>query len=168
MNPTQGKHLRQRLVDGTDDERRLNERLAIGETSLVLAPAGMGPSPEFRQQWVLWQLDSGQLMDIAITLKRKEKSGCRQNVATIWRRKRYGIGGICGGYGLSDDGLWRDHTWGILRDGGLLETTEARVRYFGLVQVGEMADAFADMALGKITIEANEPGSTTGEKTNES
>jgi hypothetical protein len=151
MNPEQEKHLRRRLADGTDDERRLNEKLvAIGGDILVFAPPDMKPNPEFNQQWVLWQLEHGQLMDSPVTLKRKEKSGCHRNVATIWRRKQYGIGGICSGYGLSDDGLWRAHTWGILPDGGLLETTEKREKYFGLVQVGEMADMFADMALGEV------------------
>ena len=49
---------------------------------------------------------------------------------------------IATGYALSDDGLWRQHTWGILRD-GILETTEARIEYFGLLLQGERADEFA-------------------------
>jgi hypothetical protein len=155
MTPTQEKALRQRLVDGTDDERRLNERLvAIGGDILVLAPVGMGPSPEFQQQWVLLLLEHGRLIDTPVTLKQKEMSNCDQSVATIWRRKQYGIASICSGYALSDDGLWREHTWGILRDGGILETTIAREKYFGLYHPGKMSDLFADKALRK---KASEP-----------
>jgi hypothetical protein len=150
LNPEQERLLRQRLADATDDERRLNEKLvAIGGDIMVLAPPDMKPNPEFRQQWVLLLLEHGQLMDTPVTIKRKEMSKCHRNVATIWRKKQYGIGGICSGYGLSDDGLWREHTWGILRDGGILETTVVREKYFGLVQVGEMADLFASLVLGK-------------------
>jgi hypothetical protein len=74
MNPEPEKHLRQRLADGTDDERLLYEKLV---------------AIEFQQPWVRWQSDSGQLIDVPITIKRKTKSGCHQNVATIWRRKQY-------------------------------------------------------------------------------
>ena len=41
---------------------------------------------------------------------------------------------IASGYALSDDGLWRQHSWGIdAHDGHILETTERRLRYFGYV-----------------------------------
>jgi hypothetical protein len=70
-------------------------------------------------------------------------------MAKIWRKKQYGIAAICSGYGLLDDGLWADHSWGILPDGGILETTFRPEKYFGLVHEGEMADIFADIELGK-------------------
>ena len=41
---------------------------------------------------------------------------------TTWRR----------GYALSDDGLWRSHSWGVLTNGTLVETTEEREQYFGV------------------------------------
>lgn len=145
MSPLQQKVLGLRLADGTDDERQLNERLvAIGGDILCLP---LGPNPESENGWVSWLLEHGQLIDGPITLRRKGISGCHQNVATIWRRKQHGITGICSGYGLSDDGLWRAHTWGLLPGGGILETTIAREKYFGLVHEGEMADDFADMTL---------------------
>ena len=71
-----------------------------------------------------------------------KSSSCHQNVALIWTRKQFGIIGIAIGYALSDDGLWRQHTWGVLRD-GVLETTETRLKYFGIVLQGEKADFFA-------------------------
>lgn len=36
------------------------------------------------------------------------------------------------GYGLSDDGVWRSHSWVMCHD-ALHETTEARIAYFGVV-----------------------------------
>jgi hypothetical protein len=150
MNRGQEILLRGRLLDGSDDERRLNDVLiAIGGDILVLMPEGMRWNPEFNRRWILWQLRHGRLIDAPITFKRKTKGNCHQNVATIWRKKQYRIAAICSGYGLSHDGLWRPHTWGILRDGGILETTEVRERYFGLVHEGEFADALADMVLWK-------------------
>ena len=40
-----------------------------------------------------------------------------------------------------DDGLWRRHSWAILRD-GILETTAVRLKYFGLLFQGDFADEF--------------------------
>jgi len=71
-----------------------------------------------------------------------KSSSCHQNVAFLWTKRKFGIVGIATGYALTDDGLWRQHSWGILRD-GVLETTEARLKYFGIVLQGERADFFA-------------------------
>ncbi len=87
-------------------------------------------------------LEQGFLTSGPITLKVMKSSSCHQNVASIWTQKKFGIVGVATGYALSDDGLWRQHSWGILRE-GLLETTEARLKYFGVVFQGEKADFFA-------------------------
>jgi hypothetical protein len=68
-------------------------------------------------------------------------------IARAWRHRRYGITAIGMGYGLSDDDFWREHTFGILRE-GILETTRPRRKYFGVFLVGESADGFADVMLG--------------------
>jgi hypothetical protein len=68
---------------------------------------------------------------------------CHQNVAAAWRNRRTGIIAIATGYALSDDGLWRQHSWGILRN-GILETTEVRIRYFGILLQDTRADEFAE------------------------
>lgn len=56
--------------------------------------------------------------------------------------REFDIVGIATGYALSGDGLWRQHSWGVLRD-GIFETTETRLKYFGIVLQGERADYFA-------------------------
>jgi hypothetical protein len=78
--------------------------------------------------------------------KRMVRSACHQNVAAAWNAKKFGIVGIATGYALSDDGLWRQHTWGVLRD-GILETTELREIYFGFLMLGPLADNFTKEVL---------------------
>jgi hypothetical protein len=87
-------------------------------------------------------LESGFLTGGPIVLKAMKSSSCHQNVASLWRGRKFGIVGIATGYALSEDGLWRQHSWGVLRD-GVLETTETRAKYFGIVLQGEKADHFA-------------------------
>jgi hypothetical protein len=86
-------------------------------------------------------LESGFLTSGPITLKIMKSSSCHQNVAALWKSRKAGIVAIATGYALSEDGLWRQHSWGMRRD-GILETTEPRTKYFGLVLQGEKADHF--------------------------
>lgn len=45
------------------------------------------------------------------------------------------------GYALSDDGIWRPHSWA--RTGGrVIETTEPRIKYFGVRLRGTALDDF--------------------------
>ncbi|MGV8910722.1 MAG: hypothetical protein ACOH1Y_17230 [Propionicimonas sp.] len=56
-------------------------------------------------------------------------NGCHANCAGLW------LDGwaqtIATGYALSNDGLWRQHTW-CFDEQGLVETTEARDKYVGV------------------------------------
>ena len=47
------------------------------------------------------------------------------------------------GYALSDDGIWRQHSWAE-RHGRILETTLERTCYFGVVLEGDRLDDFVD------------------------
>ncbi len=87
-------------------------------------------------------LEQGFVTSGPMTLKVMKSSSCHQNVAFIWTSKKFGIVGVVTGYALSDDGLWRQHSWGILRN-GVLETTEPRLQYFGILLQGKSADFFA-------------------------
>jgi hypothetical protein len=60
----------------------------------------------------------------------------------VWTSQASGFVVIATGYALSDDGLWRQHSWDVLRD-GILETTKARQKYFGILRQGKAADHFA-------------------------
>jgi len=69
-------------------------------------------------------------------------------MSRLWFLKRKGdaLFGIGTGYCFLDDGLWRQHSWGV-RKKGLLETLGERDRYFGIVMIGIEADVSAFRAL---------------------
>ena len=138
MDPEQKAFLNRRLRDAVSQQPELKRLKAVllrlGGDFLV-AP----PKPD---QDISMLLEHGFVTSGPVTLKVMKSSSCHQNVASIWTKKQFGIVGIATGYALSDDGLWRQHSWGILRD-GVLETTETRLKYFGVVLQGEKADFFA-------------------------
>jgi hypothetical protein len=138
MMPEQRTFLSRRLRDAVGKQPELKRLktvlLRLGGDFLV-AP----PKPD---QDVPMLLEQGFLTSGPIKLKVMKSSSCHQNVAFLWTKRKFGIVGIATGYALSDDGLWRQHSWGILRD-GVLETTQARQKYFGIVLQGERADFFA-------------------------
>ena len=138
MDPERNTFLNRRFRDAASKQPELKSLrallLRLGGDFLV-AP----PRPD---QDIPMLLEQGFLTSGPITLKVMKSSSCHQNVASIWTQKKFGIVGVATGYALSDDGLWRQHSWGILRE-GLLETTEARLKYFGVVFQGEKADFFA-------------------------
>lgn len=87
--------------------------------------------------------DEGAAVPESVTCRfhRGGRSACHANAVALWRSgKALAIGT---GYALSDDGLWREHSWAWDGDGVLLETTESRTRYFGIRMEGTRAEAFA-------------------------
>lgn len=67
-------------------------------------------------------------------------SSCHSNIAMLYQG-----GGmrIAVGWALSDDGLWRQHTWGI-DSNGIIETTEVRDKYFGFILNDVESELFVD------------------------
>ena len=108
--------------------------LELGGVELV-APSGFDPDVPFL-------IDSGFAMVGPAKCNVMERSACHKNTARLWLAKRRGLIGIGTGYALSKDGLWRQHSWGVRRN-GILETTVARVKYFGRALKGREADLFA-------------------------
>jgi hypothetical protein len=88
-------------------------------------------------------IHEGFIMDGLVELRIMERSQCHRNLSQLWGRKRNGLVGIGTGYALSDDGLWRQHSWGVGRR-GIVETTQVRVKCFGLLLRGSDADSFAE------------------------
>jgi hypothetical protein len=70
-----------------------------------------------------------------------DHNACHANAAILWVDGT--VASIGTGYALSDDGLWRQHSWGIDTDGSLVETTVDRTRYVGLTLSGVAALRFA-------------------------
>lgn len=69
-------------------------------------------------------------------------SQCHTNAALLWQFSG-GAVGIATGYALSEDGLWRQHSWGT-KPGLVIETTEPRLRYFGVALSGWESAEFAE------------------------
>jgi len=85
----------------------------------------------------------------AAILEEQEASACHQNVANA---ALGGRGTIVTGYSLSDDGLWREHSWlfdpAIARAFELVETTTPRLRYFGFILNADELRGFIRGELG--------------------
>jgi hypothetical protein len=138
MTPEQKTFLNRRFRDAVGKQpelKRLRKMLLRLGGDCVVAPR----KPD---QDVPMLLEQGFLTSGPTTLKVMKSSSCHQNVAFVWTNRKFGIVGVATGYALSGDGLWRQHSWGILRD-GVLETTKTRRKYFGVVLQGERADFFA-------------------------
>ena len=138
MNPEQEEFLARRFSEAVAQQPELAHLrtllLKLGGEVLVAPPK---PDPD-----VTHLLERGFLMSGPTTLTVMKSSSCHENVARAWTMREFDIVGIATGYALSEDGLWRQHSWGVLRD-GIFETTETRLKYFGIVLQGERADYFA-------------------------
>jgi hypothetical protein len=77
-----------------------------------------------------------------VKLRVMERCACHLNSSRLWLERKLGVVAIGTGFALSDDGLWRRHSWGIGRD-CLVETTCPRERYFGIALWSDMAEGFA-------------------------
>ncbi len=90
-------------------------------------------------------LDRGQLWKgDRITMMRGRPSQCHRNSAYCWdANKDKAV--LCTGYALSEDGLWRQHSWCIHvkpRKNRVVETTLERIAYFGFVMTEKEATEF--------------------------
>ena len=86
-------------------------------------------------------MTQGRVFDLGVELRLMRRSGCHENAAKLWRENRKD-NKICTGWGLSDDGLWRQHTW-VISNEKIIETTEVRIKYFGVIFSEGEAERFA-------------------------
>jgi hypothetical protein len=86
----------------------------------------------------------GVLVELPVKFRQMDGNRCHHNVARLWeQRKKHGrLKAIATGYALSEDGMWRSHTWGLAAT-HILETAVVRLQYFGIPMDAEDADAFA-------------------------
>lgn len=64
-----------------------------------------------------------------VVLKEMRVSRCHDNAQEYVNKNKNAI--ICSGFGLSEDGVWRPHSW-VLENNIIIETTEKRICYFGM------------------------------------
>jgi hypothetical protein len=117
---------------------KLVERLLALAGSKVVPP----PLPESDLDTLL---SRGCEWEVSSRLIRGMPSSCHQNVALLHLRNPQRFR-IVTGYALSDDGLWRQHSWvhdsSPFRRRHTIETTERRIRYVGVGLEGDDAMAF--------------------------
>lgn len=81
-----------------------------------------------------------------IKMMRGLPSQCHSNSSRCWEENK-DIAKICTGYALSDDGMWRQHSWVLWmkqRSNQIVETTVPRIAYFGYVMTDEQCEEFAE------------------------
>ena len=138
MTPDQRKFLQGRFRKAVIEQPELKNL-----KSLLLSFGGdFIVAPPSQDRHVPTLLKSGFLMSGSVLMKPMRDNMCHQNIAAVWRKGRRGLVGVATGYALSNDGLWRQHTWGFMRD-GVLESTEERRKYFGILLQDSAADYFA-------------------------
>lgn len=84
-------------------------------------------------------------------LMRGQPSQCHANACNLWEQNQDKDVVICTGYALSQDGMWRQHSWLLHRyqtktqhREQVIETTVKRVAYFGFEMTREEAIEFCN------------------------
>ena len=81
----------------------------------------------------------GKLFKCKAKLTKLRMISCHTNAAELYATKGYKI---ATGWALSDDGLWRQHSWCIDGKENIVETTKSRKKYFGVVLMQKEAKKF--------------------------
>jgi hypothetical protein len=115
----------------TEEEKQLQAELearllAIGGERVV-RPLG---NPGSVNLLVDLLLSRGQRYDLPIRKHRGRRNHCHTNSAELWGRDSECCR-LVTGYALSDDGLWRHHSW-VVDDKHVHETTVERDVYYGV------------------------------------
>jgi hypothetical protein len=100
--------------------------LSLGQKLLKAGGKKIAPMPEPHLNALLQR---GKVMNNDLRFHKMDNSACHSNVALLWNRKGYAI---CTGWALSDDNIWRQHSWCLDRRATIVETTESREIYFGI------------------------------------
>jgi hypothetical protein len=113
---------------------------AVKAKLFKIAGSRISPQP---YEFITVLAEYGQQIDLAVKFRPMERNSCHYNVSLLWqqRSERSRLRAIATGYALSEDGMWRPHSWGLTRT-YILETTIERCEYFGIVMHGEAADIF--------------------------
>lgn len=119
------------------NERRLQERIRTNPAWRDLSQrlkhiGGTAVCASFEEDMSLIVRDGRTWLPAQreIVLVRGEASRCHQNVLRLWKIDP-GLQ-VCTGYALSNDGIWRSHSWCFDPPNyRILETTEKRIAYHG-------------------------------------
>lgn len=89
-------------------------------------------------------MDHGQFVDAPIVLFPMRASGCHENTSCLYSCAPDRVQ-LQTGWALSEDGLWRQHSWGYdTLTHRIIETVSPRVTYYGITFPPDQAAHFAD------------------------
>lgn len=77
-------------------------------------------------------------------LMKGQPNQCHKNSCELWKNNKHRTK-ICTGYALSEDGIWRQHSWLIefkSASNKIIETTKLRVAYFGFIMNYKQCEDF--------------------------
>jgi hypothetical protein len=89
-------------------------------------------------------MDRGRKFAGKSITKRGMQSQCHRNSANLWDANRNKLK-ICTGYALSKDGIWRQHSWCVMRtkrSWRVVETTTKRIQYYGYIMNEDESELF--------------------------
>ena len=103
----------------------LSKKLEFLEENTILLPGLWESRPEIKRL-----LERGEEFGCTERFDLGGVSQCHNNVIDKYLSdSEYDI---VTGYALSEDGLWRSHSW-LMKNSEVYETTESRLKYFGVV-----------------------------------
>lgn len=157
MDAGQRAFLRKRIADAAREDPRwlaLREKLlSLGGKEIVVGFGGYfsdGVSPSALTK-------RARVFDARSVLKVTGVVGeCHHNTAALcageqlWRflrRRNLPKVKIATGWALYEDGLWRNHSWGVTTDGTVVETTVPFDAYFGVVLSPAEQERFVEKVL---------------------
>ncbi len=95
--------------------------------------------------------DTGALfVDTKVRIKRGRPNECHRNAARFWLKGQ--CVAIAIGYYLGPDYVWRQHSWGVMDNGTILDTHSAGRLYFGVRVESMKAVKFAEDHLGEAEV----------------
>jgi hypothetical protein len=77
-----------------------------------------------------------------VRITRGRPNECHRNAALFWLKGK--CAAIATGYYLGPDDIWRQHSWGVMGDGTILDTHSAGRLYFGVRVESMEAMKFAE------------------------
>ena len=88
--------------------------------------------------------------DTRVRIKRGSPNECHRNAALFWLKGQ--CDAIAVGYYLGPDGVWRQHSWGVMGDGAILDTHAAGRLYLGIRLDSMAAVEFAEDQVGIVEV----------------
>lgn len=135
---------RNRFIDGEKNNEVIDEQLFVLRDRLlsfggqeVCLPVVEEDLKKIMERGQLWYGDRLRLLH-------GETGQCHQNASSYWNANMSKTV-LCTGYALSEDSMWRQHSWLVelrARRNRIIETTVPKVLYFGFPMTKMEAETF--------------------------